>query len=54
MKVNKEQCIGCGACASVCPVGAIEIVDGTAQINPEICVNCGTCEGTCPVGAISE
>lgn len=54
MKVNKEQCIGCGACASVCPVGAIEIVDGTAQINPEVCVNCGTCEGTCPVGAISE
>lgn len=54
MVVNKEQCIGCGACASICPVGAIEMVDGTAQINKEVCVNCGACENTCPVSAISQ
>lgn len=54
MVVDKSKCIGCGACASVCPVGAIELVDGVAQINKDVCVECGTCEVTCPVGAIVQ
>ena len=52
--VNKEVCIGCGACISMCPVGAIKFdEDGKAKIDPEICIKCKTCEGVCPVSAIT-
>ena len=54
MTVDKETCIGCGACVGSCPVDAISLVDGKASIDPEVCVKCGSCAGTCPVCAISE
>ena len=54
MVVNKEKCIGCGACVATCPVEAIELVDSKAQINKEKCVSCGACQGTCPVEAIEN
>lgn len=54
MKVNRDTCIGCGACVDMCPVQAITLVDGKASINPDICVSCGSCVGTCPVNAIEE
>lgn len=50
--VDKEKCIGCGICEGVCPVTAISMVDGKAEINPEICIKCGACESACPVNAI--
>jgi len=50
--VDKEKCIGCGACESVCPVGAIKMINGKSTIDKNICIKCGTCEGICPVGAI--
>ena len=52
--VDKDTCIGCGACVSMCPVGAIQFDEnGKASINPEICIKCRTCEGVCPVSAIT-
>ena len=52
--VDKETCIGCGACVNMCPVGAIQFDEnGKAQINPEVCIKCKTCEGVCPVSAIT-
>ncbi len=54
MVVDKEVCIGCGACQAVCPVEAIELVDGKASIDKEKCISCGACKGTCPVEAINE
>ncbi len=52
--VNKDLCLGCGACISMCPVGAISFdANGKAEINKDICIKCKTCEGVCPVSAIT-
>lgn len=45
-------CLGLGSCVSVCPQGAISIVDGIAVVNPKKCVGCGLCSKTCPKGII--
>ncbi len=42
------SCVGCGDCATVCPVDAICVHDGLAHIDPRVCVGCGKCVGTCP------
>ncbi len=53
-KVNKEKCIGCGACVSVCP-GATELKeDGKAEvIDQEKLGGCGG-EKVCPLDAIEK
>jgi Fe-S-cluster-containing hydrogenase component 2 len=52
-KVNEELCTGCGACVEVCPVEAISLSNGKAQIEGDKCVDCGVCVGECPTDAIS-
>lgn len=46
-----EACVGCGACETICPFGAIEMRNGKAY-NTEACTSCGACVDICPVGAI--
>ena len=32
IEINEEKCNGCGACASACHEGAIEMIDGKAKL----------------------
>jgi len=52
--VNKEECTGCETCVDACPVDAISMVDGIAEIDAGECTECGTCISECPVEAISQ
>lgn len=49
----KEKCVGCGACAAVCPKKAVSIVDGKAVTDRVLCDACGLCVAPCPVDARS-
>ena len=49
-KIN-DECIGCGACASQCPVECIKDAGGKYEIDEAACIECGNCGSVCPVGA---
>ena len=52
MESNRDLCVGCGACASVCPEGAISLPHSKAEISAEECIGCGECLTVCPEKAI--
>lgn len=64
--ISQDTCAGCGLCVSVCPFGAIELVEvmdrekstrenkvmkTVASVNEGICKGCGTCSAACRSGA---
>lgn len=52
-RVDREACVACGCCVKVCPVQAIEIVQGVAaRVNTDKCVGCGKCAAECPASVI--
>ncbi len=51
--VNAENCVGCTACARVCPVNAISGQRKEIHhIDPAICIKCGACKEKCKFDAI--
>ena len=59
-EVDLAKCKGCGKCAKVCPVGAIEIVEEGegkqkrkwAVSDDSLCLGCGVCYPACKSGGI--
>ena len=51
--VAQEDCVACGSCVKVCPMGAVQIMKGImAQVNMDKCVGCGKCAKECPASVI--
>ena len=54
IKIDKNKCNGCGACAAACHEGAIEMINGKAKLTREdYCDGLGDCLPACPTGAIT-
>lgn len=60
-QVNRARCKGCGKCADVCPVNAIEVIPDespqsktqeTIKIDKAICIGCGVCGLECAFDGI--
>lgn len=57
-RFDAAACIGCGACAEVCPAKCIDVVDEVQATPPtrrlvqhvDACIWCGQCERHCPTG----
>lgn len=47
-----DLCVGCGKCADICLVGAIQIIDKKARIDQNMCKGCTRCITVCPKNAI--
>lgn len=54
-EIDKTKCVGCTACARVCPTNAISgAVRQPHEICQEKCIKCGTCAKTCKFSAIRK
>lgn len=46
--IDKEKCVGCGACIKACPQGAIKMQPGFySKVDETKCISCGTCIALC-------
>ena len=42
--IDKELCIGCGACVGACPVEALSLDDeGKSAVDEDLCIDCHSC-----------
>ena len=54
LRVDREDCLGCGTCVRICASGAMHYSreDGLAEIDYAKCVSCSYCAIACPERAI--
>ncbi len=55
VSVDKELCVNCGACVSLCPTDALNL-NSTFELvfSEELCIGCNLCINSCPRYAIKE
>jgi ferredoxin len=46
-----DECTGCGECAAICPVEAVQMSDDLPVVDREWCIGCGVCATVCPSAA---
>jgi hydrogenase-4 component H len=55
--IDGSKCLGCGACAAVCPPRLISIHDDgpirTVELNYSRCTYCARCQEVCPASAMN-
>lgn len=54
---NKDLCVGCGLCASVCSMISLKAKGKgnlPEMVFPDICLKCGHCISVCPNNAVSH
>lgn len=50
MEFNRDKCISCGKCRTVCPMDT----DPVNRTNSPECIRCGKCVAACPKEALSQ
>jgi len=52
--LDKEQCVNCGICTSLCITNALSLDKNSFNLNfdKDRCILCGFCSNSCPVNAI--
>lgn len=54
LKLDTDQCIGCGRCVEVCPHAVFTLTASKASLRDrDACMECGACAKNCPVDAIT-
>jgi ferredoxin len=51
LEIHRDVCGYCGCCVSVCPEGALELIDAYLEVDDQ-CTCCGICAKVCPLGAL--
>lgn len=50
--VLEQECVACGTCEKVCPLGVITVYKGLYATVADQCVGCGRCKMVCPASVI--
>ena len=48
VSTNPARCRDCYRCVRVCPVKAVRVAGGQAEVVSELCIACGSCVRACP------
>ena len=51
--IDRDCCMGCGACLDVCFSRAIQVSGTVFTVDPSRCDGCGLCARYCPLRAVA-
>ncbi|MFO7752752.1 MAG: hydrogenase iron-sulfur subunit [Desulfobacteraceae bacterium] len=50
-RIDRDTCVACRICETVCPHGAVSLTDEGIEVDPAFCQGCGLCQAACPTHA---